>query len=266
MTTETLPRYQYLEYLHADDNKKNFILDEELYFHIEKVPYGLGFLDKLRFKQTITRSIEGNLIKIFDIGSYLVLMHTRTKRSRRTDVLLMKKIDLLKKICSLSKCTGLWVVRDIAYSCIGLIDDIPIFVKAFNTLTDLNNSIDIMIQTVNEYYPTQDIYLFGLGKQDICSVDANIKEYMSKYMDTLRNDFGSFTNYCLMQQMNKAGHKKKGIALFGVSFGIFLTSIGLSYVNFIFNNKLNLIHEEILIFSNQKQLPSQNHYKALSSI
>ena len=245
-------------------DSNSFIMDEDLRFQVEKIPSGLNPLDLIRFKNLSTSSINGNIIKVFTLKEYLVYLYTPLQNKAKA--LLLSKIDFLQSIVSESIHCELWIIYDTNYLCVGIFNSVPIFIKSFKSIAEINDHMHMMTENMNQYTMIQNIRFFCCNSEHFTKNNANIFEYSEQFMSEIMSGQLSINEYCKeLQQQRKIQNTQNIWSIIIMGITILICGI-LFYVSEVINNKTRLTIEHINSFKRKGILPSEAHYKCIKEI
>ena len=244
----------------------HFIEDNQLCIHVESIQVRLGYIDKIRFRRTIAKSINGQIKKVFEIRNHLIYLYVQNHTNKYARTLLLDKIEILKNIIKVSNVTDLWIIQDTNFLCIGLVQGAPVFWKSFEVIMDVVDNLDTLIQSINEYGPIETVRTFGMNHINFPAIPCQCYEYSTEFMAQNLNGSMSLNNYCKgLYQLAKSNTKRKAIY---ISITIIL-SIGAFFARMLKNNlqkEINDMREELAILNNNHEIPTIQHYHALMAL
>ena len=174
-----------------------FIRDDEIYFHVEKIPVGLNFIDIIRFKSLICTSIDGFVATSYKVKEYLIFIYVKYAiKNKKSKVLLMEKVEFLKNTIHQQILSEIWIIKDTKYKCIGMYNNYPVFFMMFENSYDVNENLDAMIDNLNQYCRIDNIRFFGCKREDFIRNDINTIEYSEFFMSSLLENESSLDKYC----------------------------------------------------------------------
>lgn len=246
-------------------NCNSVIADEDLRFQIEKIPPGLNFLDLIKFKNLSTSSINGNIVKVFTLKDHLIYLYTLANSKPGEKVLLLEKLEFLKSIISEKIECELWIVKDANYLCIGMFNAVPVFIKTFNSIFEINDHMQMMSESMNQYSIMQNIRFFCCNSNGFYKNNVNIFEYSEQFMLEIMQNHTSINEYCKDMQKQKIVKNKKNVVDSFVLGSVLLGCAGVFYFTEEMNLKTKLQIERLNIVSNNS-LPSKNHYQQIKEL
>ena len=240
---------------------KFFIYDEEIYFHVEKVPMGLNFIDVMRFKNLMYSSIDGFVAQSYKVKEYMIFIYVKYAiKNKKSRVLLIEKIELLKKIINEDIGCELWIIKENKYKCVGMFNNHPVFFAIFDNNFDVNDSLDVLMSNINQYSPISNIRFFSCNRSDFENINTNTIEYSESFMSTLMDNEISLDRYC--EKNCILNSKIRPIDMMMIYFMFFINSC--SFLLYAVNKQVMRDCQEIE--SNISTLPrpiSKQHYDAI---
>lgn len=245
-----------------------FIPDDEVCFHIERVPSGLNLIDMVRFRNTITSSMSGVILKLFNLSDYLVYLYSKNNSiNKLANPILLLKLDFLKSISKAGNSSELWIINDHGYTCIGLLRGAPIFLKSFPSIYDANEHLEIMLANIGEYAHIQGIRFFGCTSEDFTiDADCALFEYSQIFMQNAMDGCQSVDEYCKQQCVEKSSGRRCDLVV-GIIAMVMTLITGSCYL---VSEKLfastSITRENVLLMGSCKSIPSPAHYNALKEL
>lgn len=238
-----------------------FIYDDEIYFHVEKIPIGLNFIDVIRFKKLIYTSIDGFVATSYKVKEYLIFIYVKYAiKNRKSKVLLIEKIELLKNVIDDQIISEIWIIKDEKYKAVGMFNNYPVFFMIFNSNYDVNESLEVMIDNLNQYSKVINIRFFGCSREDFLKNEINTIEYSESFMANIIQNEISLDKYCEKNCIMKSKLKPANIAFIFVSSFINIFSFGLYIKKERILERYFHLQENIYNISNPI---SKKHYSAI---
>ena len=240
---------------------KFFIYDDEIYFHVEKVPMGLNFIDLIRFKNLICNSIDGFVAKSYKVAEYLIFIYVKYAiKNKKSKVLLIEKIELLKSIINEDINCELWIIKDKKHKCIGMFNNHPVFFAIFDNNYNVNESIDALIGNLNNYSKVNTIRFFSCNREDFEVSDINTVEYSESFISNLIENEASLDKYCEKNCILNSKISPRNFIL--LSFALFINAC--SFGLYVTNKKILRDCRDIEVNINKLRKPiSKKHYDAI---
>lgn len=169
-------------------NQISVIENIDLNFLIEEMPHDLSMLDKARMKRMYKNSISGHILYDYYAGQHIVFVYINfIPYTKKVCCLLFEYIKLLQKLLHDHTHVEFWIIKDDVYTCVGMIDKRPIFIRIFDNIYSVDSNLSMMRKSLNAYSALHLIKyrLFRCSKSDFEYPLDNVDEYTENMISHL---------------------------------------------------------------------------------
>ena len=232
-------------------------------FKIEEVPAGINLLEKIKFKRTLRKTINGHILAQFDIKEYLICLYTLDK-DNASQINFIKKINFLRSLIQGTILNELWVVHDRYFMCIGILLGAPIFIRNFDSVRDTDDNLSLMIRGINSFGVANNIRFFACVASDFADQGLSIFEYSDLFMTSAMNGHTSLTQFVQSRNENPS-ISAKNIYKVALPVALCLFGFGCLLLDRYFSAMIESIQKDLLKF-NASQIPTKEHHGAIMKI
>ena len=246
------------------NSPQTFIKDNQVIFKIEEIPTSLNLLDYWQFKNTIKKSIIGTTLKSFRVVNYLVFLYTVDRSAKYKKILLTSKIDFLRTIIKDEITSELWILNDKGFLCIGIVMGVPFFIRSFSSVYEVNDNLELMIDSLDVFYTTQSVRFFNCSQNDIQVKGLNISEYSEGFMVDQMGGQTSVEQY--VKSAPSSGVLNFATAKTGLIIVLSYVLAGISYhMKYTLLNRAHGLQSELasLVY---KDIPDIRHYTSIMKL
>ncbi len=246
-----------------------FISNDDICFYVEKIPQDLGYISLVRFKNTVTKMINGYLLEKFHVSEYFVCLYVKQKPvSKKISIILLKIIDAIKNFFKIKIFCEIWIIKEFDhYKCIGLYYGAPVFYKTFSSSYDVNINFSLLIDSIKQYSNLDIVRFFGCNYNEFNDIQCSVFEYSDNLLKSFVGDYVSFDNYCKTHVLQEIYYKNFFIFLFGLSFILNCFSLYFALQTQSFNKLNQKVVSEINLLSKiTNNLPPKSHIEHINEI
>lgn len=243
----------------------SIIENADVNFIVEELPPELNMLDYARFKRMYKNTISGHVISDYCASNYIVFAYTDlVPTSKKVCCVLFETIALLKQLLISSTATEIWVIHDQSYTCVGMLDGRPIFIRIFNDIYTADMNLSMMLKSMHHYSTAScaQFRLFGCEVEDFEYQFQNVWECKAMVIENITGGI-HLRNFCI-NNFNQGSKISKYLTypVYAYAFAALYVCL-MIYFNNVMQVKMQRDLETIATLQKQGLISAQHYQKIL---